>query len=294
MEIKRHRGGTAGTGNGNGCRVRKAVRTAAASVFLLVLAVLASLLSAPAASAAALSVRGEGYTAVLYDSANGLPTSDVNALVQSTEGFLWLGGYSGLIRYDGNEFYRYDSSTGISSVVSLFQDSRRRLWIGTNDSGIGVLENDQFRFYDREEGLRSSSIRALLEDRDGNILAATTMGMAYIDTENQLHVLDDPLINTEYVCELVMGPGGVIWGVTLSGAYFSIENLRLTGFYSGENLDYGVINTIYPDPAHPGFVWLGTQDAAVLYGEPARMGEALAVSVEPLHQVNCIRLIGGL
>ena len=43
---------------------------------------------------------GSDYTAILYDSTNGMPTSEANAIAQSGDGFIWLGGYSGLIRYD--------------------------------------------------------------------------------------------------------------------------------------------------------------------------------------------------
>ncbi len=39
-----------------------------------------------------------------------------------------------LIRYDGNTFERIDSTTGITSVVSLHVDSKDRLWIGNNDN----------------------------------------------------------------------------------------------------------------------------------------------------------------
>ena len=63
--------------------------------------------------------RGDRYASVLYDNTNGLPTSEANDIVETEEGFLWIGSYSGLIRYDGNTFERYDSSTGISNVVSL-------------------------------------------------------------------------------------------------------------------------------------------------------------------------------
>ena len=51
------------------------------------------------------------YTAILYDSMNGLPTSEANAIVQSDDGFIWIGGYSGLTRYDGTEFYHFDSKS---------------------------------------------------------------------------------------------------------------------------------------------------------------------------------------
>ncbi len=238
---------------------------------------------------------GAGYAAVIYDSTNGLPTSDVNAVVQTGEGFLWIGSYSGLIRYDGNEFHRYDSSTGVSSVVSLCADSQNRLWIGTNDSGVGMLQGETFRFYDREEGLRSSSVRSIVEDPRGNILVATTMGVAYIDGAGELHVLDDPQINREYVCELVRGGDGVIYGVTNNGAFFTIEELRLTAFYSSEALGLDVVNTIYPDPSRAGWVYLGTQGGTVIRCElRAGLPHQSVISVEPLEFINSIQDIDGL
>ncbi len=75
-----------------------------------------------------------GYSAVLYNNTNGLPTSEANDIAETGEGFIWIGSYSGLIRYDGNTFERIDSTTGITSVVSLHVDSKDRLWIGTNDN----------------------------------------------------------------------------------------------------------------------------------------------------------------
>ena len=76
-----------------------------------------------------LGQEGQDYSFVLYNNNNGLPTSEANAIVQSEDGFIWVGGYSGLIRYDGNDFYRYDSSIGIASVVSLYVDAKDRLWV---------------------------------------------------------------------------------------------------------------------------------------------------------------------
>ena len=85
----------------------------------------------------------EGYSAVLYNNSNGLPTSEANAIAETDEGFIWIGSYSGLIRYDGNTFERVDSTTGVTSVVCLYVDSKNRLWIGTNDNGLAVLDKGQ-------------------------------------------------------------------------------------------------------------------------------------------------------
>ena len=68
--------------------------------------------------------KGNGFSSILYDNQNGLPTSEANAIAETEEGFIWIGSYSGLIRYDGNTFERMDSTTGISSVVCLYVDSK--------------------------------------------------------------------------------------------------------------------------------------------------------------------------
>lgn len=263
---------------------------------LLALSLCTALFCVPAAAEHSddLAVRGAGYSAVLYDSTNGLPTSDANAILQSRDGFIWIGSYAGLIRYDGRDFYRYDSSYGISSVFSLFADSQDRLWIGTNDSGVSVLKDEQFTFYDREEGLRSSSVRSITEDSEGNILIATTMGIAYVDTEGTLHTLDVPELNTQYICELVPGADGLIYGVTLSGDFFTIDHLRLSAWYSAESLELGVVNTVYPDPEQPGWVYVGTQSSTIWHLDPKTgTKNAQKAEIQPGTVVNNLRLIDG-
>ena len=267
------------------------------AVSLLAVLLLTASLSLAPAHAAAIDPTGlgVGYLAVLYNNTNGLPTSDVNAVAQSGEGFLWIGSYSGLIRYDGNEFYRYSAATGLSSVVSLCVDSRNRLWVGTNDSGVFLLEGDVFRNYDRAEGLRSSTVRSILEDADGNILIATTKGMAWVDPDGEMHQLDETMINGEYIWELAAGPGGVVYGLTQTGLLFTVEGLRVTASYHTEAMGVGTVNTVYPDPEREGFLYLGTQEAAVVYGELSKgMKGSDVVSVKPQQNVRCLRLIGGM
>ena len=111
----------------------------------------------------------EGYSAVLYDNSNGLPTSEANAIAETSEGFIWIGSYAGLIRYDGNTFERIGSTGGISSIKCLYVDSRDRLWMGTNDNGVAVMENGEFKLWGKLDGLKSAHTRAITEDENGTI-----------------------------------------------------------------------------------------------------------------------------
>lgn len=209
---------------------------------------------------------GFGQTSVLYDSSIGMPTSEANAITQTSNGFIWIGSYSGLVRYDGNEFYRFDSSTGISSVVSLYVDSQDTLWVGTNDSGIACFHNGEFTFYTKDDGLHSSSIRSICEDPDGNIFIATTQGINYIDSESNLHSLDDERVNGVYIYDLKRDAQGRIYGETIGGNVFLIQDGAIQYFYEAAQIGIESVNCIYPDPEHLGYVYLGTEGSEIWYG----------------------------
>ena len=206
----------------------------------------------------------DGYSAVLYDNSNGLPTSEANDIVQTSDGFTWIGSYSGLIRYDGNTFERIDSTTGIASVVCLFVDSRDRLWVGTNDSGLAVMEQDGFRMFGKAEGLNSESIRCITEDSSGNIIAATTAGIAVIDGDMNLTMVSDVLLGDSYVREVSCGADGTIYGVTVDGDLFMLKDNVRTGYYGTGALSGEVLRTVTADPEIPGRFYLGTKESSIL------------------------------
>ena len=45
-----------------------------------------------------------GYMTKLYDVSNGMLTSDANYLLCASDGSVWIGGYCGILRYDGSAF----------------------------------------------------------------------------------------------------------------------------------------------------------------------------------------------
>ena len=114
-------------------------------------------------------LRGVGFTSKLYDATNGMPTSEANYILGSTDGYVWIASYSGIIRYDGTVFERMPSTNGLTNGRVLFEDSRKRIWVGTNDNGVVVMDGYDCVRFEKGEGLASSSIRTFAEDSDGNI-----------------------------------------------------------------------------------------------------------------------------
>ncbi|MCR5596203.1 MAG: response regulator [Lachnospiraceae bacterium] len=208
-----------------------------------------------------------GYTAELYDATNGLPTSDANYVMCDSDGYIWIGGYSGVIRYDGDSFESLDKSLGFTSARGLFEDSRGRIWFGTNDNGVLVLDKGEVTAFTYKQGLPSSSIRSFEEDHEGNVFIGTTAGVCYIDTDMRLNTIDDERLKTSRVLRLDSDSNGTIYGQTKDGDVFSINDCKISDFYSSSKLGTEPIGSILADPNNPGKVYIGTVDGYIYYGE---------------------------
>ena len=206
------------------------------------------------------------YSAVLYDNTNGLPTPEANDIAGTNEGVLWIGSYGGLIRYDGNTFERVDSTNGLSSVVCLFVDNSQRLWIGTSDSGLYVLEQGKTRHWQKSDGMASAFVHDITSDNGNAIYAATSSGVVIVDQGMRMQRLEDERINNLSVLELKTDSEGLIYGRTADGDIFTIRDGVVETFLSQEDNTVKGINCITPDPQKSGYLYLGTSTSEVCYG----------------------------
>ena len=237
----------------------------------------------------------EGFSAILYDNTDGLPTSESNTIAETEEGFIWIGSYSGLIRYDGCTFERIDSvSTGIANVMSLYVDHLNRLWVGTNDSGLVMKDGGKYISFDMAKGLNSPMVRTIAEDLKGNIYVGTAHGINVIDEEMNLTAISDPQIYDQYIRELKTGLDGVVYGITWDGDVFALRDRRLIGYYSVKKLGVESVISIYPDPDMHGAVYLGTERSEIVRGSlDDGFAEKTTINVAPLGYVNSITEIDG-
>ncbi len=230
-----------------------------------------------------------GYSSVIYDAEEGMPTSDANYVLGASDGYIWIGGYSGILRYDGNTFTRLPNSGGFTNGRGLFEDNKGRIWVGTNDNGVVVIDGKDTTHLTYKEGLPSSSIRTFAQDNEGNVFIGTTEGVCYADPEMNIHVVDDKRIKSEMILKLDSDPTGKIYGHTKSGIIFLIDNKTVKALYSGKELGTEIITTLKTDPENPGKVYLGCDGGAVYYGEFGASAALMKrISVAPLGAVQWI------
>ena len=231
---------------------------------LLALALLCCGRGAPARAAERDNVDDTPYVGTVYNERNGLPTGEANAVVQTSDGYVWIGSYAGLIRYDGSTFYPYaaEGDIVISSVRALYEDSRGRLWVGTNDAGVIYIEDGELYRAENPNPKSFLCVRGFAEGPDGVIYVASNSGMAEI-RDGVLTPYTDDSISGGTVYTVSVDSQGRVWGALNSGMCAVVENGRLLRlFSSGDFFDHLEIYCTAADKI--GRIYLGTSGSEMV------------------------------
>jgi signal transduction histidine kinase/ligand-binding sensor domain-containing protein len=122
----------------------------------------ACLISASAATSS------RNYFTRVWQTEDGLPQNAVTAIVQTRDGYMWLGTYNGLARFDGVRFVVFaDGSTpGLQSsrVTSLLEDGDGVLWIGHESGGLTRFKDGEFKTMDIQASWNGGKIVSMAWD----------------------------------------------------------------------------------------------------------------------------------
>ena len=127
----------------------------------------------------------------IWTASDGLPGNTVTDMIQSSSGYVYLGTYDGLVRFDGVQFDTFNRRTEkdytFVAARTVFEDSKANLWIGTNDEGVRkITPSGEIEEYTTAKGLPNNSIRSVCEDKEGNIWIGTTSGIAIVDRNDSV------------------------------------------------------------------------------------------------------------
>ena len=141
--------------------------------------------------------------------------SGIFTLAQTKDGYLWLGTYSGLFRFDGVRFERYQPERGdpfpSQDISQLLATPDGGLWIGFRPYGAVFLENGRGRSYGEREGLPLSGIYALALDREGAIWAGSPRGLFRFTDSHWEKIGAERGFSGEQAIRLFVDKQGKLW-----------------------------------------------------------------------------------
>ena len=111
---------------------------------------------------------------------DGLPQSQVTALLEDQHGFLWVGtNTNGVARLSAGSFRPYTIAQGVQcrSVSGLLEDPKGHIWVSSLENGISEIAGNEVKNFGPNQGLGSTQVYNLALDPEGRILAGTRLGL---------------------------------------------------------------------------------------------------------------------
>ncbi|HLP77453.1 MAG TPA: two-component regulator propeller domain-containing protein [Candidatus Paceibacterota bacterium] len=95
------------------------------------------------------SMAAPDYLVDVKDTEDDLPSSTVTSITQTPEGYLWIGTYNGLSRFDGERFVTYHPvntpELSQARIQGLYVDAEGTLWINTFRGGLTSYRDGVFK-----------------------------------------------------------------------------------------------------------------------------------------------------
>lgn len=119
----------------------------------------------------------------IWPGVGGWEQNAVTAILQSRNGYLWLGTYHGLVRFDGVRFVVYDpgNSPGLQNalITSLYEDGQGVLWIGLETGELAKLEAGKFEAVALGHSWPGGVIEAIRSDEQGDVWLLNDSGCLF-------------------------------------------------------------------------------------------------------------------
>lgn len=209
----------------------------------------------PADAARALSQ----YKVDVWQTEQGLPLNTVQALLQSHDGYLWVGTAGGLARFDGARFTSFDArqapSMASEPVFGFMEDAQQNLWIG-HSKGAAIYRNGSFQTVFASELTDGRRVWAFAQAADGVVWAATENGLVRWEKgATRLYQQADGL-PTNRLRTLAFDRQGTLWIGTSGGGLVALAAGRFRVLGSEQGFPHAQVRHVIADPA--GGIWAAT------------------------------------
>lgn len=200
------------------------------------------------------------YVHRIWQVQQGLPESSIYAILQTRDGYLWLGTQTGLVRFDGVRFTPlesiYPSAPSNVWIRGIAEDPQGALWIGTNESGVFRVRNGEIAHYSQKDGLPSDTVQCVVAAPNGDVWICTINGLARFSGGRLTAYTTANGLATNILRVAAMSPDGKVW-VGGESSDLNVWNGRAFESLPLSLLPHDAgVRAILPSP--DGTLWIGT------------------------------------
>ncbi len=192
-----------------------------------------------------------------WDTEDGLSSESSNEMIQSDDGYIWIGTYTGLHRFDGQDFTIFTSQNSIlpsPNVLCVKKGLENQIWLGTLH-GIIAYKNGEFYAPPGLESTRTMSIEEMLITKGGKVWFSTKSNQIFCYENGAMKEFTHQFQLTEGTAlSIEEGENGTI--------YFGTDNSWLVSYAEDEGIKRtklsDEVNGINAMHVQNGLLYLGT------------------------------------
>ena len=204
------------------------------------------------------------YLSQRWTMSNGFPGGRINTVIQTSDGYLWIGTSKGLVRFDGFTFVTVGSSTGlttpISQALSLVSTRDGALWAWDQDMKVRRYIHGQFDDSVLSAGEDAGVASAIARSSDGDVLVATQAPRLFRYRQEKSEPLSGGNLGIPSPQTIAQTSDGKIWMATYEAGLFYWDRGRVAALTEGVP---DKINCLLP--VSNGGLWIGTDEGVVLW-----------------------------
>jgi len=175
----------------------------------------------------------------------GLPQQAVTSIVQDKNGFVWMGTYDGLCKYDGTNYKNYyhinNDTTSLSNnrILAILEDSKGNLIVGTEGTSCVNFYNKDTDNFHVPTDIKWKNCRSLIEDNNHKIWVGTSDGLYLLHIDSLHKVVHEKtkiesLWHTTIKRILLSPDRSCIWILTNNKIYHLDTDQNIKGCYENQ------------------------------------------------------------
>ncbi|MDW8310092.1 MAG: two-component regulator propeller domain-containing protein, partial [Verrucomicrobiales bacterium] len=200
----------------------------------------------------------EEYALHLWQLEDGLPQNAVSAVVQTSDGYLWVGTYNGLARFDGVRFtvFNRDRTPGLRNdrVTALFEWPHGMLVIGHETGELTSYQQGRFYPLDFQAAWSGRKIVGFAVDAERELWAVNGDGLLARVRDGAMQI--PPAGQAVGLAGVVQGEQGRFW-VLRDGQCSVYERGQLSAMHFDGLLDNRYVQGI--TPSRRGGLWVAEE-----------------------------------
>ncbi len=195
-----------------------------------------------------------------YNTAQGIPQSQVLSIFQDIKGNMWFGTNSGGVgKFDGNKFTTISENDGLVNnvVYSIIDNAKHEILFGTS-KGLSIYNGNTFTNFSEKRGLKNSYIFKLLKD-ETKVWIGTAEGIFIYENNIITHFNSDSILNNSSIYTIFIDASKNIWFGTMQNGvvFYNSKTKAFKHFNSHNGLMWDFIFSI--NQKSNGEILIGTQ-----------------------------------